>query len=88
MRRPKCLEPSAELTEGLAVERIDSTLTERVHRDQACSLQRLEVLGRLWLAQAKLLGNLADRPRRGVQKLDDSQAIGLAESGEERRVHP
>ena len=77
----------AQLPEGVAAQRVDAALAEGMHRDQACLLQGLQVLGHLGLAKPELSGDLADPAWRPAEQLDDPQAVGLGKRREDDVIH-
>jgi hypothetical protein len=71
--------PVGERLQGRRLERVHPALAQRVHRDEACAGERLEVFGGLRLPQPGALGQLADRPGPFRQELDDAPPSGVPE---------
>src|SRR5690606_10206098 len=76
-------QPGVDLRERLGAQLVASLLGLHVGADQAGLAQDLQVLRRLWLAEAQLVCELADRRGTGPQPVEDAAAGGLGDDVEE-----
>jgi glucose-1-phosphate thymidylyltransferase len=72
-------QPVLEVPQRRGLDRVHATLPEGIGRDESGAGERLQVLGRLRLAQAGQLRQLADRPRALREELDDARPGSVGE---------
>ena len=81
------VKPSTQFGKWLTAQRVDPALTQRVHYDQADTLEDLEMLCDLRLAESEPIRDLTDWPRGDVEEFDDAQPVALPDRTQTRRVH-
>jgi hypothetical protein len=72
-------EPLVELAEWLRLERVETPLSIRPHRDEACFVKDAQVTGDTGLVDPCLLNDVVDLPLACPQRFDNSSACRVGE---------